>query len=84
MGISLLRNFQDNIPDEKAVQSSYQLIEYIEQIIIEALNDTSGFQFQFITHRDAPGSVPTACPGANLYSIWKDHEYFVSKTDDCN
>ena len=75
----MIGTFTDIKPSEKALNASYQLIEYVKAIQSNPENE-----FEFITHDDAIGTdAATLCPGKELYDIWKEHDDFVNKTSTC-
>ena len=76
----MIGNFVDDEPNEKAVNASLQVIEYVKSIQNNLEND-----YEFITHGDAsdnPGAA-TLCPGKELYAIWKNQDDFVNQTNVC-
>ena len=76
----MIGTFNGNIkPSEKALNASYQLIDYVIAIQSNPEN-----VFKFITHDDAIGTdAATLYPGKELYDIWKEHDDFVNETSTC-
>ena len=73
----MIGTFTNIKPSEKAVNASFQLIEYVKAIQSNPENE-----FEFITHGDVT-ETPTLCPGKDLYEIWKEHNDFVNETSVC-